>query len=186
MALNTEQRRQLLNLARAALHARVRGQRAPDVPSELNTPASGAFVTAYHQGELRGCLGTLESSEPLGEAIVRLAGDVAQHDYRFPPIGVDELDDVTVDISVLTSPEPVTDPTSIEVGRDGLIVSQGARRGLLLPQVAPEHGWDRETFLAHTCMKAGLPPDAWRRGARIERFQAEVFGEDDYANPPSL
>jgi AmmeMemoRadiSam system protein A len=182
MALTAEQRRGLLALARGALHARVRQQPPPDVPPELNTPAFGAFVTAHHQGELRGCLGTLEAREPLGQVVVRLAGDVAQHDYRFEPIRPDELDDVTLDISVLTPPERVTDASTIEVGRDGLIISLSGRRGLLLPQVAGEHGWDRETFLAHTCLKAGLPPEAWRHGARIERFQAEVFREEDYAD----
>ena len=87
------------------------------------------------------------------------------------------FDDVHLEISVLTEPEIVIDPAEIVVGRDGLIVEEGARKGLLLPQVAPEHGWDREAFLNHTCVKAGLPPDAWRKGATIWRFHAEVFSE---------
>ena len=171
-------RKRLLELARAALVARVRGQRAPEAPSDLDLPASGAFVTLYCHGELRGCLGTLDSKEPLCGAIVRLGGDVARNDYRFPPLRVDELDAVALDISVLTTPEAVPNPAEIVVGRDGLIIEQGVRKGLLLPQVAVEHGWDRETFLAHTCMKAGLPPDAWQKGAGILRFEAEVFGDD--------
>jgi uncharacterized protein (TIGR00296 family) len=84
-----------------------------------------------------------------------------------------------LDISVLTTPQPVPHPSEIVVGRDGLIVEMGVRKGLLLPQVATDHGWDRDTFLAHTCVKAGLPPDAWQNGARILRFEAEVFGDKD-------
>jgi uncharacterized protein (TIGR00296 family) len=91
------------------------------------------------------------------------------------------LNDISIDVSVLTEPTPVHDPAEIVIGRDGLIVEQGRHKGLLLPQVAPEHGFDRETFLAQTCVKAGLPPDAWRRGAEVYRFEAEVFSEADLA-----
>ena len=170
-------RDRLLRLARAALIARVRSERRPEPPDDLQVAASGAFVTLYCRDELRGCLGTLDGRPLLAEAIVRLAGDVAREDYRFEPLRVDELDEVHLEISVLTEPEIVTDPAEIVVGRDGLIAEQGARKGLLLPQVAPEHGWDREAFLSHTCVKAGLPPDAWRKGATIWRFHAEVFSE---------
>jgi AmmeMemoRadiSam system protein A len=175
----TADRKRLLDLARAALVARVTGQPPPEVPEDVEIAASGAFVTLYCGGELRGCLGTLEGREPLADAIARLAGDVARNDYRFEPLRVDELSDVELDISVLTPPAPVNDPADIVVGRDGLIIEQGLRRGLLLPQVATEHGWDRDTFLAHTCAKAGLPPDAWRKGAHILRFEAEVFSDKD-------
>jgi uncharacterized protein len=171
-------RRRLLDLARTALIARVRRQRPPDAADDLNIPASGVFVTIYHRGELRGCLGTLDSREPLAEAVIRLAGDVAHNDHRFEPLQVHELNDVTVDVSVLTTPTPVGDLSEIVVGRHGLIVQQGRRKGLLLPQVAPEHGFDRDTFLAHTCLKAGLSADAWQHGAEIYCFEAEVFGED--------
>ena len=171
-------RRRLVDLARTALVARVRGEHPPEIPADLQVEACGAFVTVYCQGELRGCLGTLDAREPLAEAIARLGGDVATHDHRFEPLHDHELPAVVLDVSILTAPEPVFDPLDITVGRDGLIVEQGSRRGLLLPQVATEHGWDRETFLAHTCVKAGLPADAWRRGAKVLRFQAEVFGKD--------
>jgi AmmeMemoRadiSam system protein A len=170
-------RRGLLELARQAVEARVRRQPPPRPAEELNVAASGVFVTIYHREELRGCLGTLDAREPLAEALVRLGGDVAHRDYRFEPLQAHELHEIRVDLSVLTEPELVEDPEKIEVGRHGLIVEQGRRKGLLLPQVAPEHGFDRETFLAHTCLKAGLPPDAWRQGATIYRFEAEVFGE---------
>jgi AmmeMemoRadiSam system protein A len=174
-----DDRRRLVQLARAALVARVQGQRPPEAPPDLLLSASGVFVTIYCLGELRGCLGALDVQEPLAEVIVRLGGDVAHHDPRFVPLRVHELGGVTLDISVLTPPEVVADDSDIVVGRDGIIIEHGARRGLLLPQVAPEYGWDRETFLAHACVKAGLASDAWRNGAKILRFEAEVFGEKD-------
>jgi AmmeMemoRadiSam system protein A len=174
-------RRRLLDLARSAVIARVRKTREPAPPSDLGVPASGVFVTLNVGGDLRGCLGTLDPREPLAQSIVRLAGDVAERDYRFPPLQPHELGDLEIDLSVLTEPRPVADPSEIIVGKHGLIVEQGGRKGLLLPQVAPEHEWDRDTFLAHTCLKAGLPADAWQHGASIYCFEAEVFSESDFA-----
>ena len=170
-------RRRLLSLARQALVARVRRTTLPRPPHDLEILAFGVFVTAHHRGDLRGCLGTLDAREPIPAAVIRLAADVAHKDPRFEPIDVHEIEDILIDLSVLTPPEMVGDPSGIVVGRDGLIVEHGSRKGLLLPQVAPEHGWDRDTFLAHTCLKAGLARDAWRNGATIFRFEAEVFGE---------
>ena len=175
--IRVEDRARLLALARAALEAQVRGDHAPAVPADLNLAASGVFVTIHCRGDLRGCLGTLDGRERLADAIRRLAADVCRHDYRFAPIRKGELNFLTIDLSVLTPPARVANPLDIVVGRDGLIIEKGSRRGLLLPQVAPEHGWERETFLAQTCIKAGLPPDAWQRDAVIYRFEAEVFGE---------
>ena len=170
-------RQRLLLLARSALHARVRRDPPPEVPSDLNVDAFGVFVTIYHLGELRGCLGSLDCADRVVESVARLAAAVTHEDPRFAPLSLQELAETTLDLSVLTAPEPVDDHSTIEVGRHGLIVEQGVRRGLLLPQVAPEHGWDRETFLAHTCLKAGLPRLAWQQGAAVFRFEAEVFGE---------
>lgn len=175
--IDSELRLQLLRLARLALEARVRGERLPAIPEGLALPTSGLFVTIHCAGSLRGCLGTLEQGQLLGESVVRLAADVSCEDPRFRPLSVDELADVTIDVSVLTSPEPVNDLGTIVIGRDGLIVERGRRRGLLLPQVATEHGWNVTTFLSQTCIKARLPADAWRSGATVLRFQAEVFGE---------
>lgn len=175
-------RRRLLALARSAVIARVQCHAAPRPPADLNVAASGVFVSLHRFGELRGCLGTLDGREPVAEAVVRLAADVTHRDYRFEPLRPDELNDVAIDVSVLTTPALVGDMSEIVIGRDGLIVEQGRNRGLLLPQVAPEHGFDRDTFLAHTCLKAGLTPDAWRRGASVFRFQAEVFSEADYTD----
>ena len=175
--IDAELRRRLVQLAHEALEAQVRGDRLPCPPSDLMVPMCGLFVTIYCRGDLRGCLGTLEADESLGLGLVRLAAEVACQDPRFRPLTVDELADITIDLSLLTLPELVSDPNTILVGRDGLIVERGRRRGLLLPQVATEHQWDAQTFLAQTCVKANLPPDAWRNGARVLRFEAEVFGD---------
>ena len=172
-----DERRRLLAIARAALEARVRGERAPAAPADAGATSSGVFVTVHCDGALRGCLGTVADEVRVPDAVARLGADVATEDFRFAPLRPPELPGVTIELSVLTPPEIVTNPESIEVGRDGLIVEQGHRRGLLLPQVAVEHDWDRETFLDQTCVKAGLPASAWRHGATIRRFQAEVFGE---------
>lgn len=170
-------RERLLTLAHAAVEARVRHQPPPPRPADLVVVGSGVFVTLHCDHRLRGCLGTLESSADLVPSIVRLAEDVSHLDHRFPPIVVDELPRLTIELSVLTPREAVVDAAEIVIGRDGLIVEQGRHRGLLLPQVATDHGWDRETFLAQTCVKAGLQSDAWQRGATVSRFSAEVFAD---------
>jgi AmmeMemoRadiSam system protein A len=107
-----------------------------------------------------------------------MAVSAAVEDPRFPAVTAQELPGLRVEISALTVPEPVPDVNMIEIGRHGLIISRGYRKGLLLPQVAPEWGWDRTQFLEHTCLKAGLPPGAWKdEDTRIEWFEAEVWGE---------
>jgi AmmeMemoRadiSam system protein A len=170
-------RQQLLHLARTALEAQVRRQLAPAVPRDIPVVAFGVFVTVRHEGDLRGCLGALDCADCIVESVARLAGSVAHEDRRFAPLAEHELAGTTIDLSLLTAPQRVIDHDTIHVGRHGLIVEQRTRRGLLLPQVAPEHGWDRQTLLAQTCVKAGLPRDAWRRGAVVLSFEAEVFGE---------
>ena len=176
--LSAEERRGLLHYARQTLAAHFAGAAAPVAP-HLEDPGahSGAFVTLEVHGDLRGCIGYPGSERALDEVVAECAIAAATEDPRFPPLRVRELDGLEIEISVLTPIVPVRDVGEIEVGRDGLIVSQGGRRGLLLPQVATEQGWDRDTFLAHTCLKAGLRPDAWKTGAYIARFQAEVFSE---------
>jgi len=146
---------------------------------------SGAFVTlhTYPQNQLRGCIGFPEPIFPLGEAILR-AGTAACEDPRFPPLQSSELDRVVVEVTVLTPPELITATTpeeikgSIVIGRDGLIIEKGYYRGLLLPQVPVEWGWDVDEYLVNLCYKAGLPPDAWKQ-ARIYRFQGEIFSETE-------
>jgi AmmeMemoRadiSam system protein A len=174
--LTVDDRQRLLILARRALEARVRRQ-APPEPGDQVAIRSGAFVTISRDGELRGCLGHIGSSVPLPILIVQLAQEVADSDPRFDRVTLDELAGISLEISVLTPERDIASIEEIEVGRHGLIVEHGTSRGLLLPQVAVEHGWDRETFLDHTCLKAGLQPGAWKRGARVLVFEADVFGE---------
>ena len=173
-----EDQRRLLSLARRAIEARVRREPppTPDRGGALESPHA-AFVTIHCHGDLRGCLGRLDPDEPLANTVAQLAASVSDSEPRFEPVRQGELDALDIEISVLTPEREVTSIADVEVGRHGLIVEQGSRRGLLLPQVATEYGWDAETFVSQTCVKAGLPADAWRRGARILVFEAQVFGE---------
>jgi len=169
----------LLQIARQALDARV--HRAPAMPvvhgDGVLATACGAFVSIHCRGALRGCLGRITADVPLTDVVSHLAAVVADSDPRFEPVRADELDEIAIEISVLTPEREARSLDDIEVGRHGLIVEHGHRRGLLLPQVATEHGWTAQEFVEHTCLKAGLPTDAWRHGARLFVFEAEVFGE---------
>lgn len=171
-------RQLLLRLAREALAAHV-GVAPAHVAGE--TPVlmqlAGAFVTLHNHGELRGCIGHVEPNQPLGTVVPRCAIAAGTTDPRFPPITPTELEQLDIEISLLGPLEPIAGPEEIEIGRHGLVVEIGWQRGLLLPQVATEWRWDAETFLAQTCHKAGLARDAWKQGAKIWRFEAEVFGE---------
>lgn len=174
------QRRELIDTARAAVTGSVTGRPTPDAAETGDMPdASGAFVTLKKHGQLRGCIGTLECRRSLSEEIARVAVSAAREDPRFAPVTASELADLDIEVSVLGPLEEIDprDPNAIVIGRHGLVVEQGRRRGLLLPQVAPEWGWGRDEFLAHTCAKAGLPADAWKGGAKVYRFDAEVFGD---------
>jgi AmmeMemoRadiSam system protein A len=180
--LDHTQRTRLLRIAREAIAAALGGDPlvldAVDLDPAL-TRLAGAFVTLHDQsGDLRGCIGSIQATAPLLKAVASSAVSAALRDPRFPPVRPDELESLHLEISVMSPIVPVTNVEEIEVGRDGLIISRGGAAGLLLPQVASEYGWDRETFLSQTCRKAGLPADAWRApGTRIERFSAEVFSE---------
>jgi AmmeMemoRadiSam system protein A len=171
-------REMLLRVAREAIEAHV-GVTPAHVASDSGVLglAGGAFVTLHKRGDLRGCIGHIEPNEPLGKVVTRCAVAAAATDPRFTPITSQELEEIDIEISLLGPLEPIHGPEEIEVGRHGLVVEQGWHRGLLLPQVATEWKWNAETFLAHTCHKAGLPRDAWKHGAKIWRFEAEVFGE---------
>jgi AmmeMemoRadiSam system protein A len=149
-----------------------------DFDEALRRPA-GAFVTLRtKRGDLRGCIGSIRAVEPLFKAVTSSAVSAAFRDPRFFPVSPEEMPQLELEISVMGPIEPVLDVTEIEVGRDGLIISRGRFAGLLLPQVATEYGWDRETFLDQTCIKAGLAAGSWRsQDTRIEKFAAEVFGE---------
>jgi AmmeMemoRadiSam system protein A len=176
--LAEEQRQLLLRIARESIERHLHGEGDPNLPDSELPDASGVFVTIRTRGELRGCLGVLEMRASLVDEVVRCARDSATVDPRFLPMTADELPAATIDISILGPLEEI-DPgaDAFTIGRHGLVIEQGRRRGLLLPQVAVEWGWTAEEFLAHTCRKAGLPADAWRRGAKVFRFDAEVFSE---------
>jgi AmmeMemoRadiSam system protein A len=169
----------LLRAARESIAEHLRGRRPRlPAPTGLLAEKRGAFVTLHaRDGELRGCVGLMRSDRPLLETVARMAVAAATEDGRFAPVTEAELPALTIEISALGPLEPIR-PEEVEVGRHGLLISHGGRRGVLLPQVPVEHGWDRETFLAHTCWKAGLPEDAWRNpGVELLAFTAFVFGE---------
>lgn len=177
--LSDAQKQALVDLARRAVAAQVAGSAEPALLAVDLPDASGAFVTIKRRGELRGCLGTLQCSRGLAFEVARCAAEAASEDSRFPPVKAGELPELSVEVSVLGPLESVepADPGAFTIGRHGLVAEQGHRRGLLLPQVATEWGWTTEQFLRQACVKAGLPEDAWQHGARIYRFDAEVFGE---------
>jgi uncharacterized protein len=172
-------RETLLTIARDAIVAQVTGARpgvdVVSVRNELGRRRGGVFVTVYCRGELRGCMGQVRDEKPLVQAIADCARSAASSDPRFPPIAADELAAVDVELSLLGAFETIDGPLQIDVGRHGVLVEHKGRRGLLLPQVATEWNWDAETLLAQTCHKAGLPFDAWKHGATLWRFDAEVF-----------
>jgi uncharacterized protein len=178
LPLTESQQQMLLRLARQALEESVRTGRLGEIekPAEAPEEKCGAFVTLHKRGNLRGCVGYIESAKPLYQTVRECALSAALHDRRFDPVELEELPHLHLEISVLS---PLVDilPEDVEVGRHGLLISRGFQRGLLLPQVAVEWQWDRETFLSETCHKAGLPADDWRRGARIQAFSAQIFAE---------
>ncbi|MFO8132959.1 MAG: TIGR00296 family protein [Thermoplasmatota archaeon] len=186
--LSDEQGQRAVRYARQVVEHHVRGEEIPELEAEKPfTGKAGAFVTlnCHPSGDLRGCIGIPEPSMQLAAAL-REAATSATRDPRFPPLQPDELDTITVEVTVLTPPEkiecdePENYPSCIEVGRDGLIAERHGRRGLLLPQVPVQQGWDAETFVSQTCWKAGLPPDAWLDDdTRLYRFQGQVFRETE-------
>lgn len=181
--LTEDEKRYLLQLARRSItHFLKNRQRLEE---EIENPRlqqkQGAFVTLKVNGELRGCIGYPLPYKPLYQTVIEMAVAAATEDYRFPPVTEEELKDLIIEISVLTLPRKVNSPEEVVVGRHGLIVSKGFHKGLLLPQVPLEYGWDRETYLSHGCLKAGLPADEWKRGVNLEVFEAQVFSEEEMA-----
>ena len=171
----------LLTTARESILSRIenRAPRYPQPSPDLLEPR-GAFVTLHTNGRLRGCIGTLEASDPLFEAIKDLGISSGFRDPRFPALTANELGDLNIEISVLTPLEKITSIEEIEVGSHGLYAKHGSRSGVLLPQVPVEQGWNREEFLGHTCRKAGLSPDEWKNGeVDFHTFTAEIFREDN-------
>lgn len=177
---SADERQQLLKLAHESIAAAVNHQPfAAKISSAHLAEPRGAFTTIYHQGSLRGCVGYVLAVAPLYQTVVDTARAAALEDSRFPPVSSHELPGLTVSLSVLSPLQPIR-AEDVEVGRHGLVVSMGPRRGLLLPQVPVEHGWDRQTFLEQTCRKAGLPLNAWQFGAELQAFTAEFFGDEDF------
>ena len=179
--LSGTERVALLRVARDGLEAAVLGRAPVRLPEEARgrlVEPRACFVTLRIASDLRGCIGALEARLPLAEHVRVMAGAAALRDPRFAPVEAEELSRIALSLSVLTPARRVHGPDDIRVGAHGLVVSHGACRGVLLPQVAVEHGWDAPTFLAQTCGKAGLPRDAWREvETAIEVFSAEVFDE---------
>ncbi len=176
-----EERALLLKLAHESIASALDGREIPLTPvtPHLGEPR-GVFTTLYSKGDLRGCVGFALPVAPLYQAVAQTAQAAGFEDRRFPPLRREELAELQISLSVLSALRPIR-PEEIEIGRHGLVISLGGRRGLLLPQVPIEHGWDRLKFLEQTCRKAGLPGDAWkseiRSDAKIEAFTAEVFGD---------
>jgi AmmeMemoRadiSam system protein A len=187
-SLSDDDRQALLRLARDAItHAVSRSELLGQIPNGgIFAEKRGAFVTVHVRERLRGCIGVIEPDHPLGESIVRCAASAALQDSRFSPVQSHELVALQLEISLLSPPLPIR-PEEIEIGRHGLLVVRGHKRGLLLPQVATEHKLTPEQFLAETCRKAQLPLDAWRApDAQIFGFMCEVFSDDgaNYLSTP--
>ena len=183
-SLAENERRTLLEVARKAVQLAIEQRRrleVASVPGRLGEPA-GAFVTPRRVGRLRGCIGQLEPVEPLVRVVAHCAMAAAVEDPRFAPVSLIELSSLAIEVSVLSRLETITTYDQVEVGRHGLVISQGLRRGVLLPQVAAEFDWTRERFLEETCLKGGLDANAWRiPGTQIQAFTAEVFSEAEPA-----
>ena len=177
--LTPGQRADLHAIVRHAICERVRGRPAtpPPSPDPILRALGAAFVTLTRAGALRGCIGYVHAVRPLAETVAHCAASAATEDPRFPPVTPAELPLLQFEISILSPLVRITDPAEVQVGLHGLHIAQRGLRGLLLPQVATEYGWDRATFLSHACLKAGLPGDAWRHGAEIHIFTVDHFSD---------
>ncbi len=182
--LTSENKKFLLKIARDNIESWLANRKPINVPAEkisgILRKKSGAFVTLHSKGKLRGCIGYVSAEMPLIDTVLENSYNAAFRDPRFDQLQKSEMKDISIEISVLTDPVPVKSPDEIKTGRDGLIIERGGYRGLLLPQVATEQGWDKFTFLDQTCVKAGLSSDSWKKeGTKIFKFEAIVFGEEE-------
>lgn len=178
--LTIEEKHELLHIARSSVSSYLNTGDAV-ISSTLNglQRKGGVFVTIHKSGDLRGCIGMFVSEKPLYKTVAEMAAKAAFKDPRFSPLTHGELEEIDFEISVLSPLREINDTQEIEVGRHGIYITKGASSGVLLPQVASEQGWDLETFLSHTCIKAGLPMDEWKRDIKIEIFSAQIFGEKE-------
>lgn len=180
--LNHSEKQALLTIARHAIERAVVGtqKKSSGFESPVLEEKRGAFVTIHNQGQLRGCIGYIIGKKALKDTVEEVAQAAALRDSRFEPVLARELSEIDLEISVLTPLREIKEVKEINVGTHGILIQNGIRSGVLLPQVAREYNWDRETFLENTCVKAGLPQDAWReKDTRIYIFSAQVFGEND-------
>jgi AmmeMemoRadiSam system protein A len=178
--LTKKEQRDLLKIARDTIVSYVTNSSVPAVETAskgLNLE-SGCFVTIKQHGQLRGCIGNFISDKPLYRLVQEMAVSAATRDPRFYPMKAQDLADFELEISVLSPLELISSVDEIKVGTHGIYLVKNSSRGVLLPQVATEYGWDRDTFLRHTCIKAGLPENAWQKECEIYIFSALVFGED--------
>jgi AmmeMemoRadiSam system protein A len=178
--LQEEQKEELLELARTSIEFYLENGNLPDYETEdleLNR-RSGVFVTLEKEGELRGCIGYLRADRPLYQRVQEAAVDAAISDNRFPPLTVEELSEVRIEISVLSPLRRVNDIQKIQVGVHGLLIYHAGQQGVLLPQVAVDNNWNRDEFLENLCLKAGLPGDCWSQQPALYTYSAEVFGEE--------
>jgi AmmeMemoRadiSam system protein A len=179
-ALSETSRNYVLSLARESIERKFYEKDFPRNPPEdpLLQKSCGAFVTLKKGGMLRGCIGRMESDRPMWETVAIMARAAAFEDPRFPAVTPAELDDLSIEISLLTPFEPLDDPLAVEVGKHGLLVEKGIHRGVLLPQVATDHGWTAEEFLDNVCVKASLPREAWKDpDVRLSVFSAVIIQE---------
>jgi len=186
MNLSVEEKKELLKMARMSIGFALEecGRPKKPVGGKALNALCGAFVTLHLHGELRGCIGYIEARFPLTETIQEAAQKAAFEDPRFSPLTPEEFKHIEIEISVLSPLKKVDDISEIQVGTHGLVIDAGYSRGLLLPQVATEHGWGREEFLSHTARKAGLASDAWKRkDVTLYMFTSDVFSEHQLSLP---
>jgi MEMO1 family protein len=178
LGLDPEEKKTLHHIARTVVESKARGKAVPEfkIESSILKENRGAFVTIHRRGQLRGCIGYIEGHGPLHKTIEDMAEAAAFRDPRFSPVRESELPELEFEISVLTPLKKIKDMNEIQVGKHGIYLKKGWYSGLLLPQVATEYGWDRQTFLEHTCQKAGLPSNAWKeKDTEIYIFSADIF-----------
>jgi AmmeMemoRadiSam system protein A len=178
LGLTEEEKINLREIAQTVIGNRVLNKPLPkfEGKTEKLNEKRGAFVTLHKGGLLRGCIGNIRGRHPLYQTVAQMAEEAAFNDPRFPPLSKEELTDVDIEISALTPLRRIEDVEEITVGRDGIYIEKGFFSGLLLPQVATEHDWDRQTFLEQTCFKAGLHKDAWKeKDTKIYVFSADIF-----------
>ncbi|MBN1573290.1 MAG: AmmeMemoRadiSam system protein A [Deltaproteobacteria bacterium] len=189
ISLTEEEKVKLLRIARESVKNAASGSKKEKADSKEASGTkiteenlkmeAGAFVSLHKKGKLRGCIGRFEAEGPLFETVERMARAASISDFRFSKVTPDEVEDLDIEISVLSPLKRIRDVSEIEVGRHGLYIIRGLSRGTLLPQVASERGWDRDTFLEQTCIKAGLDRDAWEdKKTEIYTYEALVFGEE--------